>query len=110
MILIKDKWYNNNKQIGFIYQLKSNKQLGYLHIVINNIEHSSIITDFYCLETKKGYGTQLLNYAIKHLKKINIKYIYLDDMTIEYRKTHNIYKKFGFNYINNFGPEMILIL
>ena len=43
-------------------------------------------------------------------KKIKIKVVFLDDMSDQYRNLHNIYKKFGFKYLHDFGPEMKLTL
>jgi len=57
-----------------------------------------------------GYGSKLLKRLIKYSKGIGIRSIYLDDMSDGYRGTHNIYRKMGFKYINDDGPEMMLII
>jgi len=59
----------------------------------------------------QGIGNNLLNIFINYCKIANVKQIYLDDMSDNYRIFNkNLYIKNGFNYINNIGPEMILNL
>lgn len=60
----------------------------------------------------KGYAKKLLHESLNYLK-INkkIQKIELDDMSNNSWSDHNIYKLFGFKYINNYPePEMILYL
>jgi hypothetical protein len=113
MNITSDITYEDEESIGYIYNLmniNTNTKIGYLNIIINYNEKSSIITDFYCMDTNKGHGSILLNFLINQMKKLQIKNITLDDMTNKYRNLHNIYTKFGFNYIYDVGPEMILLL
>jgi len=110
VIITKEITYNDEKCIGYRYNLMSpDVKLAYLNIIIDYHEKSSIITDFSCINTNKGSGSILLNFVIGELTKFNkieIKNITLDDMSNRYRNLHNIYLKFGFNYIYESGPEM----
>jgi GNAT superfamily N-acetyltransferase len=57
-----------------------------------------------------GYATELIQYCINLLKKRGEKWVLLDDMTTRYRKSHNVYIKLGFQYVDDGGPEMILYI
>ena len=62
------------------------------------------------IETKirnVGIGTMLINLVIDKAKSENYNVIVLDDMSKNYRKENNIYKKLGFVYVSDNGPEMI---
>lgn len=103
--------YEDKNNIGYRFNLtETNKKLGYLNIIFNYNEKTAIITDFSCIETNKGYGSILLNYVIQEMKKKDISKISLDDMSKQYRQQHNIYLKFGFTYIFDYGPEMEYVL
>ena len=84
--------------------------MAYLNIIYNCNDNESTITDFSSTESNKGYGSILLDYVITEAKKIKMGVILLDDMSKQYRNLHNIYKKFGFKYLDDFGPEMKLTL
>lgn len=58
----------------------------------------------------KGIGSILLNQLIEYAKKTNTQKIILDDMSDNFRLRNNIYLKHGFQYVNEFGPEMELII
>ena len=98
-----------NKYIIYDNKKKS-KIVGYITYVISN--NNCTITSINIIKPNKGYGTILLNEVIKDIKEYfsNIKQIDLDDMSDQFRKEHNIYIKFGFKYINDYGPEMELLL
>lgn len=111
MIITKELTYDDEFSIGYRYNLiNENAKLAYLNIIINHNDFSSIITDFSCININKGHGSILLNFVIGEMKKIQIKNITLDDMSNRYRNPHNIYLKFGFKYLYDFGPEMELLL
>lgn len=111
MNITKDLTYEDEMSMGYRYNLIiENKCLSYLNIIYNCNDNESTITDFTSIETNKGYGSILLDYVIIEAKKIKIKVILLDDMSKRYRNLHNVYKKFGFKYLNDFGPEMKLTL
>ena len=111
MNITKELTYSDEISIGNRYNLIcANKRIAYLNIIINYVDNESTITDFSCTESNKGHGSILLNYVIKEVKKLKIDVILLDDMSKQYRKLHNIYTKFGFNYLHDFGPEMKLTL
>jgi hypothetical protein len=103
--------YADDNCEGFRYNLfNSGVKIAYLNIMIYKNTKSSIITDFYSMKTNKGYGSILLKELINKMEKLSIKNILLDDMTDRYRKAHNIYLKFCFEYICENGPEMQLII
>jgi GNAT superfamily N-acetyltransferase len=55
----------------------------------------------------QGLGTYLIKkLIINAYNDKNIKIIELDDMSDNYRKNNNIYKKLGFYYCERCGPEM----
>lgn len=111
MNITKDLTYEDEQSIGYRYNLIIlDKRMAYLNIIYNCNNNESIITDFTSIETNKGYGSIILDYVIIETKKLKIKVIFLDDMSDRYRNLHNVYKKFGFNYLYDFGPEMKLIL
>jgi hypothetical protein len=111
MIITREITYDYEKCIGYRYNLMSpDVKLAYLNIIIDYEEKSSIITDFSCINTNKGSGSILLKFVIGEMIKIQIKNITLDDMSNRYRNIHNIYLKFGFKYVHEFGPEMELLL
>ena len=111
MIITREITYDYEKCIGYRYNLMSpDIKLAYLNIIIDYNDNSSIITDFSCINTNKGSGSILLNFVIREMTKIQIKNITLDDMSNRYRQSHNIYLKFGFSYLYEFGPEMELLL
>lgn len=101
--------YENVNCIGYRYSLMdSNIKLGYLNIIIDYNENTSTITDFSCIKPNNGFGSILLDFVINEMKIIQINNITLDDMSNRFRNSHNIYIKFGFNYLHDFGPEMEL--
>ncbi len=80
------------------------------HVVSKIVFARNTILSFISFIPHRGYGSRLLSYFIEYMKCQGKKYIELDDMSCRYRKEHNIYRKFGFEYISNGGPEMILEL
>ena len=57
---------------------------------------------------KAGFGSYLMMIAISYAKSFDIKNIKLDDMSDGYRTEHNIYKKIGLEYEDDYGgPEMV---
>jgi len=111
MNITKDITYNNELCQGFRYNLLlENDTVVFLNIMINYEENVSVITDFFCIKKDEGYGSLLLNYVIEEIKRLKVKAMLLDDMTTRYRASHNIYRKFGFKYLYDYGPEMELLL
>lgn len=109
MIILEEKLKNNNYLINLINNLI---KVGFIDIFIDN-KDKEIIIKYLKIEKKfrgNKYGIYLLDYVIKKSKKENIKRILLDDMSDKYRKPNNIYIKKKFKYVNNYGPEMILII
>ena len=89
---------------------QSDNRLGFLVLVVDNSEKTATITNFFTQLHNQGIGSKLLCQVISDCKEININLIELDDMTDRYRKSNNIYLKFGFKYVDVYGPEMILHL
>jgi len=58
----------------------------------------------------KGLATNLLKKVFEYLRNLNFISIVLDDMTDNYRKSNNLYLKLGFEYQQEYGPEMIKLL
>jgi len=48
----------------------------------------------------KGYARGLLKYFLANAMSHGAIYVELDDCSDNYRKSHNIYLKYGFEYIN----------
>lgn len=89
-----------------------NKTVSKLEFVYDEDENTIMITN---INTKKefegkGYASKLLRKLISFAKKHGVKEIYVDDMSDNYRKSSNIYRKFGFTYVDEYGPEMVLVL
>jgi ribosomal protein S18 acetylase RimI-like enzyme len=89
-----------------------NKTISKLEFVYDNDDNTITIIN---INTKNGYegqghASKLLSKLIVFAKKHEVKEIYLDDMSDNYRKKSNIYIKFGFTYIDDYGPEMVLVL
>jgi len=66
------------------------------------VDGETIVTNLQSIQPGKGHATTLLNMLKKESKSIT-----LDDMSDHYRKSHNIYVKNGFQYVEEDGPEMI---
>ena len=86
-----------------------------LHKLRNNMYYGSkilTISSIYVdkVQRGKGIGSILIKEIIKYAKSNNIKKIILDDMTDNYRQSHNIYIKHGFCYVDDYGPEMELFI
>ena len=107
---------NNSIIIYYSYELLTleqinTKSISYIHYIY---DINSAIMIF--LKTKKKYrknglAKNLIKESIKILKKMKVKKIELDDMSVYSRTEKSIYKKFGFEYINPYPePEMILYL
>lgn len=66
-------------------------------------ERQAIIT-FLSVEPNyrnKGIGTKLLKWFMLQVSHFGVIHVELDDCTDNYRKPHNIYLKYGFEYYNN---------
>lgn len=85
------------------------------YVVFRNEKACAVIArnTILCLdacEQGKGYGSALLSEVIEYMRDQGYSCILLDDMSERARKPHNIYTKFGFEYVHEYGPEMILHL
>jgi len=85
------------------------------YVVFRNEKACAVIArnTILCLdscEQGKGYGSELLERIIEYMREQGYSSIHLDDMSDRARKPHNIYVKFGFRYVHEYGPEMILLL
>lgn len=72
-------------------------------------ENSVTITDLYVEpeERGKGFSIKLLYTLLGKARDSNIKYIYVDDHSDNYRAPHNIYTKIGLEYVEEkSGEEM----
>lgn len=67
---------------------------------------SMTIVDLRSSVNGKGYATALLVYASKEAVRRGITVINLDDCSDKWRKPYNIYTKVGFEYVDEYGPEM----
>lgn len=109
MMIIQTLNYKDDTYGDYSFSLLNlNKQLGHLNIIINFNENTATITDFESIAHNNGYGSILLDHVIKWVIDSKCKVICLDDMSERYRQTHNIYLKFGFEYLYDSGPEMEL--
>jgi hypothetical protein len=54
-----------------------------------------------------GHASRYLHKVAQDAISKHLTYITLDDVSSNHRQEHNIYKKFGFRYIDNIGAEMI---
>lgn len=54
----------------------------------------------------KGFGTILLLTFIKEVYNLGCVEVKLEDMSDNFNKSHNLYKKIGFKYIKKGEPEM----
>ena len=104
--------YYSNKELEVDKYFYS---ISHIHIVYNSYEGDNSATIIFLKTNRryrnKGLATKLLKESIKILKELKIKKIELDDMSDNARTKNNIYKKFGFKYINPYPePEMIYIL
>lgn len=80
---------------GLIYLNDNELYINYFHVKLIN--------------RGKGIGSKLLKEIISYSKKIyNINLVRLDDISSNYRKSHNIYEKFGFVYLNKYDNSMNL--
>jgi ribosomal protein S18 acetylase RimI-like enzyme len=114
-----EKKENNFSNLTFYLSFNKLKQkniyqsISYIQYIIDikNANATIIILETNLKYRNKGYATKLLLKSIYHLKKMNIQYIELDDMSNNSWKKNNIYLKHGFQYINNYPePEMILYI
>ena len=87
------------------------KSLSHIHYLY---EKDSAVMIFLKTNKKyrgKGFAKKLIKETINILKKINIKKIELDDMSLFSRTEKSIYRKFNFEYVNPYPePEMILYI
>lgn len=103
--------YISDSSTHFNYITNNDSIISHIHYVYD-IESASLIF----LKTKKlcrnkGFASILLKISIKYLKDKKVKKIELDDMSNHSHDKDNIYKKFGFKYINpSPEPEMVLEL
>lgn len=84
--------------------------LGYIIFFLDEKTKSATILSLIANKKRCGYGTILLQECIEICKKKQIKIIELDDVTERYRQKNNIYVKYGFQYVHQHGPEMILMI
>jgi GNAT superfamily N-acetyltransferase len=73
------------------------------------VAHNTILT-LEAFEQGKGYGSALLARILEYMREKGFETVELDDMSDRARKPHNIYTKFGFKYVHEYGPEMIFFL
>lgn len=91
--------HKNDEYVGHIIFIKNRNKITIIDLFIE-IKHQ-----------RKSYGTFLLQKVINFGKNFHVDIILIDDMSLMYRQpSHNIYCKHGFNYIHEYGPEMILNL
>jgi len=74
------------------------------------VDCNGIINSLYVAKDYRnwGLGSILLKHAIDDTFNNNGLQIELDDVSARSRKSKNIYVKFGFEYVYDGGPEMIL--
>lgn len=84
--------------------------IGYCHCSYNG--NTIIINDLFVNEKYRhcNYGTTIITYVLKEAKQNNMIMSELDDMSNNYRKKNNIYLKLGYKYVNQYEPEMFLLL
>lgn len=82
-----------------------------LQFILSQDKHQATIMDMFVQEDQrgKGVGSQLLQKCLNMLPN-TVQTVEVDDMSDRQRLPHNIYLKHGFQYVHEFGPEMILRL
>jgi hypothetical protein len=97
-------YYIGNKQLTLKeYKKQSKNMVGYIETIVDYDE--SIITISYLHTTirSKGFGTFLVGISVLNS---GVKTVELDDMSDNFGKVNNIYKKMGFEYVEDGMPEM----
>jgi GNAT superfamily N-acetyltransferase len=86
----------------------------YLEVFLNVEEGSAHIMNLMTVEPYlgKGYASLLLNHLINVVLKKDGQYnsLTVDDMSDRFMKSHNIYIKYGFEYLLESSPEMVLLI
>jgi hypothetical protein len=98
-------YYIGNKQLTLKeYKKQSKNIVGYIETIVDYDE--SIITISYLHTTirSKGFGTFLVGISVLNS---GVKTVELDDMSDNFGKVNNIYKKMGLVYVQDGMPEMI---
>lgn len=86
------------------------KEYGHLTYILNHEYQNATVIFFEVKEQCKGYGSLLMAEFLKDAKAKNMRRILVDDMSDRYRQPNNIYKKFGFWYLKDSGPEMLKVI
>ena len=109
-MLLKTLYYENNIQHIIIKIIYDSTIIGLLHAIIqnNNCNINSLNINFNY--QNKGYGSIILSNLIDYCINNQINNITLDDMSDRFNQKNNIYLKFGFRYIENGFPEMVLFI
>lgn len=83
--------------------------VGYIQFYTYDDTDEAIITSLNINERfrGKGYAYYLLYKTVEYLDSVDVYSITLDDDSDAFRKSGNIYLKFGFRYLSDYGPEML---
>jgi len=108
-------YYSKNKKpITDLEQVKYNCDdiVAYIQFFTTDDSEEAKVTTVYVNPQYygKGLATELFKMVIQYLKELDFISIVLDDMSDNYRKSNNLYLKLGFKYVNEYGPEMIMLL
>lgn len=116
-IMIVDKIFNTIWNGQYVYYINDKpikdirKEIDDVKAYITIIWYDNIIHILYLKTNEKyrghGYATNLLKHTLALFENDTYDYVYVDDMSDNFNKPHNIYKKFGFNYLLEGEPEMI---
>jgi len=86
----------------------------YLEVFLNVEEGSAHIMNLLTVEPYlgNGYASLLLNHLIDNVLKKDGQFnsLTVDDMSEHFMQNHNIYRKYGFEYLVDGLPEMVLLL
>lgn len=104
-------FYISTSKIEYSMISNSSICISYIHFIYDIESASLVFLNTKKLFTNKGFASFLLKTSIKYLKNKKVKKIELDDMSNHAHSKSNIYRNFGFRYINSPPePEMILDL
>lgn len=105
--IYKDDGKVNNYTTTLLVLRDYEKEYGHITYIFNFEYQNATVVFLEVKEQGKGYGTRLMEEFLKDAKKKGMRRVLVDDMSDRYRKPHNIYINFGFQYLKESGPEML---
>jgi glutathionylspermidine synthase len=97
-------YYIGNKQLTLKeYKKQSKNIVGYIETIVDYDESIITISYLHTTTRSKGFGTFLIVISVLNS---GVKTVELDDMSDNFGKVNNIYKKMGLEYVQDGMPEM----